>query len=116
MFTKCPHTKYIKAFFSFFVLLLVLFTQTLCTNILQKAPDGRCSGAGLQCQPLDRVGQVSHVRLLSLLFDALQGPNRDPSLAVSVFVAEVPQVDGQLAQPVVPQVAVSQQDAEQGEG
>jgi len=33
-----------------------------------------------------------------------------------VFVAEVPQVDSQLAQLVVPQVSVSQQHAEQGEG
>lgn len=33
-----------------------------------------------------------------------------------MFVAEVPQVDGQLAQLVVPQVAVSQQDTKQGEG
>ena len=42
--------------------------------------------------------------------------HRDTSLTVSVFVAEVPQVDGQLAQLVVPQVAVSQQDPEQGKG
>lgn len=42
--------------------------------------------------------------------------HRGPGLAVPVFVAEVPQVDGQLTQLVVPQVTVSQQDAEQGEG
>lgn len=35
---------------------------------------------------------------------------------MSVFVAEVPQVDGQVAQLVVPQVAMSQQHAKQGEG
>lgn len=33
-----------------------------------------------------------------------------------VFVAEVPEVDGQLAQLVVPQVPMSQQDTEQGKG
>lgn len=33
-----------------------------------------------------------------------------------MFVAEVPQVDGQLTQLVVPQVAVSQENAEQREG
>lgn len=33
-----------------------------------------------------------------------------------MFVAEVPQVDGQLAQLVVPQVTVSQQDTKQREG
>lgn len=42
--------------------------------------------------------------------------HRYASLAVSVFVAEVPQVDGQLAQLVVPQITVSQQDSEQGKG
>lgn len=34
-----------------------------------------CSGAGLQGQPLHRVGQVGHVGLLGLVFDGLQGPN-----------------------------------------
>ena len=33
-----------------------------------------------------------------------------------MFVAEVPQVDGQLTQLVGPQIAVSQQDTEEGEG
>lgn len=35
---------------------------------------------------------------------------------MSVFVAQVPQVDGQLAQLVVPQVAMGDKDAEEGEG
>ena len=120
------------------------------------------SGAGLQCEPLDCIWQVSHVGLLSLVFDGLQSPDleqetedreaalllfrfkkiwsqksnwdgwkhesalwsreswmwthRDASLTAAMFVAEVPQVDGELAQLVVPQVAVSQQDGEQREG
>lgn len=91
---------------------------------------------------MDHIRQVKHVRQLSLKFDVLQsldlvrdntsqnkwwkilsGPDprsckthREPALAVAMFVAEVPQVDGQLTQLVVPQITVSQQDAEQGEG
>lgn len=42
--------------------------------------------------------------------------HRHAGLAVPVFVAEVPQVDGQLAQFVVPQVPVSQQHTKEGEG
>lgn len=41
---------------------------------------------------------------------------RDAGVAVALLVAEVPQVDGQLTQLVVPQVTVSQQDAKQREG
>lgn len=36
---------------------------------------GRCSGAGLQCEPLDSIWQVSHVVLQSLVLDVLQSPN-----------------------------------------
>lgn len=42
--------------------------------------------------------------------------HRDSRLVVSMLVAQVPQVDGQLTQLVVPQVAVGQQDPEEGEG
>lgn len=42
--------------------------------------------------------------------------HRHPGLTVPVFVAEVPQVDRQLAQFVVPQVPMSQQDPKQGKG
>lgn len=41
---------------------------------------------------------------------------RHPGLTVAMFVAEVPQVDGQLAQLVASQVSVSQQDPKQGKG
>ncbi|KAG7226496.1 hypothetical protein INR49_003816 [Caranx melampygus] len=55
---------------------------------------------------------VSHVGLLRLVFDELQSPNLERR------GGERPErtVHGQLAQLVVPQVAVSQQDTEQGEG
>lgn len=39
----------------------------------------------------------------------------DPCLTVSMFVAEVPQVDRQLAQLVVPKIPVSEQSTEQRE-
>lgn len=42
--------------------------------------------------------------------------HRHPGLAVPVLVAEVPQVDRQLAQFVAPQVPMSQQDTKQGKG
>lgn len=71
MFTKCPFTTNIKAFFSSsmcFFYLQKLDAQTIYKGLLR-------SGARLQRQPLDGVCKVSHVRLLSLVFHVLQGPN-----------------------------------------
>ena len=64
----------------FFVLLVIFYLHNrdvwTCGKCFSKYGTwcGR-SGAGLQCEPLDCIWQVSHVGLLSLVFDGLQSPD-----------------------------------------